>query len=211
MRYIVKTEDEWLNLRSQYVTASEAATLVGLNPYSSPTKLRQASVFKGNAFTTVGTMLEPIVVQVVNSVLNTSFKLFEQEFGGKVFYTKGSLGATPDAFYDDVLLECKTTRPHSFQKYSGFPNLVYLIQTQVQMYCADMSTAYLAILSTDLTQQTMELKWPISIYKVLKNDQVYDILQEEATRFLLNDTYRIKSPYKKLVRLLLSLCYERVY
>jgi len=114
-------------MRTHFVTASNAATLVGLNPYSSPGRLKSPEPFEGNAFTKVGQMLEPVVVNVVNSVLNTEFVLFETEQKGKVFYTNGSLGATPDAYYENILLECKTTRPHTYHKYAGYPNVPYLI------------------------------------------------------------------------------------
>lgn len=208
-KHVVKEESEWLKLRSGTVTASEAATLVGLNPYSSPAKLRNPEPFEGNSFTKVGQMLEGVVVNVVNQVLDTKFKLFEQSYGGKVFYTKEALGATPDAFDGEVLLECKTTRPHTFYKYKGYPNIVYLIQTMVQMYCTGFKEAYLGIMSTDLTQETFELKWPIVIYKVLYNEDICDILNREAIRFNEPKMFRVNSKYKKQVKLLLSLSFRK--
>jgi len=210
--YIVNTEEEWHALRGTCITASNAATLVGCNPYSSPNKMRNPDPFTGNSFTITGQMLEPVVVDMTNRVLGTEFQLFEQEKNQKVFYTEGRLGATPDAFDDnDNLLECKSTRPHTFHKYSGYPPLTYLIQTQVQMECTGLNTCYLSIMSTDLTQATFEMKWPIVVYKVWKNDQLCAILQEEAKRYMENDTFRVKSATKKKAQLLLSLCYERVH
>lgn len=206
----VKTEAEWHILRSQCVTASNAAVLVGCNPYSSPNKLRNPEPFEGNAFTLTGQVLEPVVVDVTNRVLGTNFKLYEQEKDEKVFYTESYLGATPDAVEGDILLECKSTRPHTFLKYSGYPPLNYLVQTQVQMECTGLDLCYLSILSTNLTQKTAEIKWPITIFKIWKNQELCDILQEEAKRFTENETFRVKSKYKKKVKLLLSTCYERI-
>lgn len=206
----VKSEKEWHALRSQTVTASNAAVLVGCNPYSSPNKLRNPEPFSGNAFTITGQLLEPVVVDMTNRVLGTNFKLFEQTKDEKVFYAKGNLGATPDAYDGDILLECKSTRPHTFQKYSGYPPLTYLIQTQVQMECTGTKECYLAIMSTNLTQKTTEMKWPISIFRVWKNDAICAILQEESKRFMENETFRVKSAYKKKAKVLLSLCYERI-
>ena len=211
-KYTVKTDKEWHALRETCITASNAATLVGCNPYSSPNKMRNPEPFTGNAFTLTGQLLEPTVVALTNIVLGTEFELFEQTKDEKVFYKNGPLGATPDAHENDILLlEAKTTRPHTYHKYSGFPPLTYLIQTQVQMYCTGIRTCYLAIMNTDLTQKTFEINWPITIFKVVQSDQLCDILVEEANRFMDNETFRVQSKHKKKAKLLLSLCYEKIW
>lgn len=211
MKHIVKNEAEWLALRKQYVTASEAAVLVGADPYSSPAKLRNPSPFEGNAFTRVGQMLEPIVVAVANQVMGTSFELFETICGSKEFYTCGLLGATPDAHENrKILLEAKTTRPKTYLKYSGVPPSKYIIQLMVQLMCTDLSEGYLAIMSTDLTQASSTLKWPITIYKILKDERICDILKAQAQKFRDNKTFKVDSKIKQKVKLLLPLCYERV-
>ena len=211
MKYIVKTEEEWLELRKQYITASEAAVLVGADPYSSPTKIRNPEPFSGNAFTIVGQLLEPIVVSVTNQVLNSGFELYETSEGYKEFYTKGLLGATPDAHEDrKILLECKTTRPQTYIKYSAVPPNKYLIQLLVQLYCTDLEEGYLAIMSTDLTQSSSTLKWPITIYKVWKCGTICDILKTQAEKFTNDKTFRVASKIKQKVRLLLTLCYKRI-
>lgn len=209
--HIVKTEADWLELRKLYITASEAAVLVGADPYSSPGKIRNPEPFFGNAFTFVGQMLEPVVVNVTNKVLNTSFELYENVEGHKEFYTEGLLGATPDAHEDrKVLLECKTTRPHTYLKYSAVPPSKYLIQLLVQLLCTGLDEGYLAIMSTDLTQATSTIKWPITVFKVWKCGTICDILKVQAEKFTNNKTFRVDSKIKQKVRLLLTLCYERV-
>lgn len=212
----VNTEAEWHALRGAYITASEAAVLVSLNPFSSPGKLKQDSGFTGNAFTLCGQVLEPVVVDVTNRVLGTKFRLFE-DVEGKSFYTKGCLGATPDATDETDLLECKSTRPKSFLKYIESPPLMYLIQLQVQLHCTNKKIGYLAIMSTDLTQATDVINWPIVIYKVHRNDKICEILETEAKRFLDGfdpngkNTFRAKSEHKKKVGALLALCCEKIY
>lgn len=215
MKHIVKTEADWLELRTKYITASEAAVLVGADPYSSPAKLRAPEPFLGNAFTFVGQMLEPVVVNVTNKVLGTSFELYENKEGHKEFYTCGVLGATPDAHEDRrILLECKTTRPHTYLKYSAVPPSKYLIQLLVQLECTGLEEGYLAIMSTDLTQATAVLKWPITVYKVWKCGTICGILKTQAERFnkacAEDKGFRVDSKIKQKVRLLLTLCYERV-
>lgn len=211
MKHIVKTEEEWLALRSQFITASEAAVLVGADPYSSPAKIRNPEPFFGNAFTFVGQMLEPVVVNVTNKVLGTSFELYENAEGHKEFYTCDLLGATPDAHEDrKILLECKTTRPKTYIRYSAVPPSKYLIQVLVQLHCTGLEEAYLAIMSTDLTQATAELKWPITVFKVWKCGTICDILKTQAEKFASNKTFRVDSKIKQKVRLLLTLCYKRI-
>lgn len=211
-KYIVKTEEEWLELRKQYITASEAAVLVGADPYSSPSKIRNPTPFEGNSFTKVGQMLEPVVVNVVSSLVGGSrFNLYETPEGYKEFYTNGLLGATPDAHRDrKELLECKTTRPQTFIKYGAVPPNKYLIQLLVQLLCTELEIGYLAIMSTDLTQRSGErLIWPISVFKVWKNNEICDILKVEAQKFREQKTFRVNSKVKQKVKLLLSLSYER--
>lgn len=215
MKHIVNNEEDWHALRSQVVTASEASVLVGADPYGSPSKITNPEPFNGNAFTFVGQMLEPVVVNITNQILGTKFELYEQEPGVKEFYIEGYLGATPDAHQSrEILLECKTTRPKTYLKYSAVPPSKYLIQLLVQMICTGIKEGYLSILSTDLTQQTSELKWPITIYKVLHNETLCDILIKETERFKKCEKegkqFRVNSKIKQKVKLLLALSYERI-
>lgn len=210
MKHIVKTEEDWLELRKQFITASNAAVLVGADPYSSPKALREPSEFTGNAFTVVGQVLEPVVVDVTNRVLGTLFELYENSEGHKEFYTEGYFGATPDAHMDrKVLLECKTTRPKTYLKYGAVPPNKYIIQLLIQLMCTGLKEGYLAIMSTDLTQPTAELKWPISIFKVWTDERICTILKEQAKRFTENKAFRVDSKVKQKVKLLLPTIYER--
>lgn len=215
MKHIVKTEEEWLELRKQYITASEAAILVGADPYSSPAKLRNPSPFEGNAFTKVGQMLEPVVINVANSVLGLTgasrFTLYETPEGYKEFYTEGLLGATPDAHSErKMLLEAKTTRPKTYLNYSAVPPNKYLIQLLVQLMCTGLSEGYLAIMSTDLTQANSTLKWPISIFKVWTDDRISDIIKIQAQKFREDERFRVDSKIKQKIKLLLTTCYKEI-
>jgi len=211
MKHIIKTEADWLDIRKKYITASNAATLLGADPYSSPAALRNPPEFHGNAFTRVGQMLEPVVVNVVNDVLGLTFELYETADGSKEFYTEGHLGATPDAHMDrKVLLECKTTRPTTFIKYGSVPPSKYLIQLIVQMMCTGIPEGLLAIMSTNLTQRTSTLCWPIKIFKVLPDERICGMLREQAERFVTNEKFRVDSSVKQKTRILLSMCYEEI-
>jgi len=211
---IADTEEKWLKLRKSYITASEAAIILGLNPYSSPNKLKAEKVestFKGNSFTRVGQVLEPVVVEVTNEIMGMNFKLYESGAAGKSFFTNGNMGATPDAVEGDILLECKTTRPHTFEKYKENAPLTYLTQLQVQLHCTNKEVGYLAIMSTDLTMLTEKLIWPIVVYKVTKNNRFCTLLESEIGRFLEEPTFRVNSKNKKDAQMLLSMSSAKVH
>jgi predicted phage-related endonuclease len=212
MKHIVKTEEEWLALRKKYITASEAAVLVGADPYSSPAKLRNPTPFSGNSYTKVGQMLEQVVCNVTNDVLGSTFEIYENAQGHKEFYTNGLLGATPDAHCGRLaLLECKTTRPQTYLKYSAVPPSKYLIQLLVQLLCTGMDEGYLAIMSTDLTQTSAKLVWPITIFKVWTDNRISDTLKEQAQKYVDNEKFRVDSKIKQKIKLLLTMCYEKIY
>lgn len=211
---VLYTEEEWHEARAKVVaTASEAAILIGHASYSSPATLRNKdqNTFKGNAYTLVGQVLEPVVVDVTNRVLGTKFELYEVMNKGKVFYTNGLLGATPDAGEGDVLLECKSTKPANYLKYKEEPPLQYLVQLQVQMHCVGVEEGYLAIMSTDLSQVSQEIIWPITVYKVVQNGDLCAILQTEAERFTQDEKFRVDSKLKKQTKQILDECYTKVF
>ena len=83
-------ETEWLAKRKKYITATEIPCLLGLNPWSSATKMwkeKTESTFKGNAYTLMGQLLEPVVVELANKILDIQFELYP----GKAFYTDEDL------------------------------------------------------------------------------------------------------------------------
>lgn len=216
MKHLIKTEKDWLKIRKNYVTASDSAVLLGLNPYSSVKKLRDsktgASTFNGNANTKMGQYLESLVVLAANDITGLSFNRVENDKGHKEFYVEGNLGATPDAYNDKgMLLECKTTRPDLLVKYSSFPPVQYLCQVQTQMICTNMNIGYLAILGTNLTQKQEELIWPMVVYKIKKIDSFCAMLIEESKRFMEDENFKVNSSYKNKSKFLLSMCYEKIH
>lgn len=223
MKYILKAEADWLAIRKNYITASEAAALVGADPYSSPSKIRNPEPFSGNAYTLVGQMLEPVVVQTTNQKLGTKFELFETADGTKEFYTDDYFGATPDAHENrQILLECKTVNAKSYLKYSVVPPSKYIIQLIVQSICTglDKTDHYISLLNTKMTaisqyeqflkQPNLKQNWDISVFKILHNPELCNILKEQAKKFKEQKTFKVDSKVKQKVKLLLTLCYERV-
>lgn len=121
----VKTEnrEEWKELRSHYIGGSDAAAVIGLNPWVSPytlwaEKSGKLPGFEGNLATEVGTYLEEFVA-----------KKFEKETGKKVRRANQSFlnSAYPWAIAnidreivgEDAGLEIKTTSELNMRKFKG--------------------------------------------------------------------------------------------
>lgn len=121
----VKTanHEEWLKLRSKYIGGSDAAAVVGLNPFSSPyalwaEKTGKAPGFEGNLATEVGTYLEEFVAQK-----------FAKETGKKVRKCNASFLNSQYPFAianidreivgEDAGLEIKTTDSLNLKRFKG--------------------------------------------------------------------------------------------
>ena len=216
MKKLLHGDEEWLKARQEVITATEAPVLLGLNPYSSPKKMwdqKTLRTFRGNSYTQVGQWLEPVVIEVTNQRLGTDFKLIENELG-KIFYKHEDikLGATPDAVAEGMFLECKTTKPLNYLRYRYNPPNYYIMQLQVQLYCAGFDKGYLSIMSTDLSQETEELVVPIAIFEVTRSEALCDLLKQEVIRFWdcrkRDKMFRVNSKVKRKAGQLIQMCYN---
>lgn len=217
----INTEEEWLALRRKVVTASEAASIFGLNPYQSANQMwknKSTNQFVDSPAIFIGRLLEKIVVDVTNHVMQTNYKIIEDETG-KVFYLsenkKVSLGATPDAADGVILLECKTTKPWNFLKYKYFPPKQYIIQVLIQLYCTNQTIGYLSIMSTNLTQHTLTLELPVAVFRITLSEDTKFLIEHEMMRFW--DTikqdkmFRTNSKIKTLMTTLVHWDCEKIY
>ena len=129
----VKTEnyEEWKSLRGKYIGGSDAAAVVGLNPWVSPyslwcEKTGRTPGFAGNLATECGTYMEDFVAQK-----------FAQETGKKVRRANHSFFNSDYPFAianidreivgEDAGLECKTTSELNLKRFKGgeFPENYY--------------------------------------------------------------------------------------
>lgn len=129
----VKTEnyEEWKSLRGKYIGGSDAAAVVGLNPWVSPyslwcEKTGRTPGFEGNLATECGTYMENFVAQK-----------FAQETGKKVRRANYSFFNSDYPFAianidreivgEDAGLECKTTSELNLKRFKGgeFPENYY--------------------------------------------------------------------------------------
>lgn len=143
--------EAWKELRSKYIGGSDAAAVVGLNPYSSAyslwaEKTGQTPPFEGNLATEVGTFLEEFVA-----------KKFEQETGKKVRRCNQSIlndkypwaiaNIDREIVGEDAGLEIKTTSELLTKKFKGgdFPSQYY-VQCTHYLAMTGKQKWYLAVL-----------------------------------------------------------------
>ena len=127
---------EWLAQRKNMLTASNMATIVDLNPYSSSYEYMKEKIglkagFSGNAASIKGNKYEEIAGQVYKYIYGKRF----YEYGLIAHPELSYVGASPDGIRKDgVMMEIKCP---SSRVITGNPPHYYWIQTQIQMECCD--------------------------------------------------------------------------
>ena len=151
--------EEWLALRHKYIGGSDAAAVVGLNPFSSPfalwaEKTNRVPAFEGNLATEVGTYLEDFVAQK-----------FAQETGKQVRRCNMSIlndeypwaiaNIDREIVGEDAGLEIKTTSELNMRKFKGgeYP-ANYYVQCMHYLAVTGKKRWYLAVLIGN-----REFKW----------------------------------------------------
>lgn len=146
-----KDYEDWKALRHKYIGGSDAAAVVGLNPYCSPfslwaEKTGKVPGFGGNLATEVGSFLEEFVA-----------KKFEQETGKKVRRINQSIlndkypfaiaNIDRDVIGEDAGLEIKTTSEMNTKKFKNgeYPSNYYC-QCMHYMAMTGKKKWYLAVL-----------------------------------------------------------------
>lgn len=121
----VKTSsrEEWLKLRSRYIGGSDAAAVVGLNPFSSPyalwaEKTGQIPGFAGNLATEVGTYLEEFVAQKFAAETGKKVRKCKQSFFN-TDYPFAIANIDREIVGEDAGLEIKTTSELNMKKFKG--------------------------------------------------------------------------------------------
>jgi hypothetical protein len=189
--------EEWLTFRKGYVSATEVASLVGVNSYLSMSKLHKqknsTSLDKiDNAHMRDGRAAEGASYLILQEM---GWKLEPLAPRGEVMvFTDESLkiSSTPDIFRWNppaVVEVKKTTRKNFEANWCGtLPPLRYLAQIQVQMHTTQLHEGYLCCV-------VFEDDIPISIYKVVYSPKFIELVGEQLT------VYRdSSSEAKKLVK-----------
>ena len=151
IKVATRDKDDWKELRSRYIGGSDAAAVVGLNPYASPyslwaEKTGQTPPFEGNLATEVGAFLEEFVA-----------KKFEQETGKKVRRCNMSIlndkypwaiaNIDREIVGEDAGLEIKTTSELMTRKFKNgeYPSQYY-VQSMHYLAMTGKKRWYLAVL-----------------------------------------------------------------
>ena len=121
----VKTanHEEWLKLRSKYIGGSDAAAVVGLNPYSSAyslwaEKTGRISSFNGNLATEVGTFLENFVAEKFEEMTGKKVRKSNQSFFNSD-YPFAIANIDREIIGEDAGLEIKTTSELNLKKFKN--------------------------------------------------------------------------------------------
>lgn len=178
-----KNREEWKSLRKQYIGGSDAASVIGMNPYKSPyalwaEKTGKIPEFEGNLATDVGTYMEDFIA-----------KRFEQETGKKVRRENSSIlnDKYPWAIanYDrlvvgeDAGLECKFTDSLNLKRYKNgeYPERFYA-QCVHYLAVSGKKRWYLAVLIGN-----KEFKW----FTIERDEEEIAALMGEEKAFYYNN------------------------
>lgn len=197
--------DEWLKKRSNYVTATEVASLIGLDPYKSSNKLLQDKInptrLPDNPAMKKGRLLEPSVFIALQEI---GIDARPADYENVVMLTDddNQLAATLDGRLKtdkaDYVVECKTTKGELFPKWRINPPLKYLLQVQTQLHVAQLDSAVLACLNSD---NILEL----IVYRVEKLPEVQSIIAQESRRFWncykSEESFKVNKDFKKSVEI----------
>lgn len=157
----VKTasHEEWKELRSNYIGGSDAAAVVGLNPFNSryslwAEKTGRIPGFEGNLATEVGTYLEEFVAQKFAAETGKKVRRANQSFLNSN-YPWAIANIDRDIVGEDAGLEIKTTSELNLKKFKGgeYP-ANYYAQMVHYMAVTGKQRWYLAVLIGN-----REFKW----------------------------------------------------
>lgn len=149
----VKTasREEWKKLRSGYIGGSDAAAVVGLNPYASAyslwaEKTGRTAGFAGNLATEVGTYLEEFVAKKFERATGKKVRRCNQSILNSL-YPWAIANIDREIVGEDAGLEIKTTDSLNLKKFSGgeYP-ANYYVQCVHYLAVTGKARWYLAVL-----------------------------------------------------------------
>jgi putative phage-type endonuclease len=141
--HLEQNSQEWLDARKKYRTASEAAIVMGISPFTTPDnfKLIKAGVKKQyySAAMKQGHDLEDIVRQRSN-------KHFKRDFKDEC-WANGDYMASLDGIDGDTLVELKVSDRTYRDLKDGITPDYYYAQVQQQLYCSPAKHGYIVAYS----------------------------------------------------------------
>tara|TARA_Y100000310_G_scaffold239682_1_gene243389 strand:+ start:24320 stop:24982 length:663 start_codon:yes stop_codon:yes gene_type:complete len=207
--------EEWLQLRKNYITATEMACLFKMG-YKSAGKLMEEKMTLDhriikNEYMIIGNILEPAVLNCFKYRMGMDVGPAHPSKIVMLTDDEHRISSTPDGvFYTDSghqLIECKTTHRKIDEWLDKLPDN-YNIQVHVQLLTADLDVCMIGCMQ-------YEYPLPFVAYKVKRNKRIDAILQKEAKRFwdcFDNDkVFEADLELKKELKILLAESCELVY
>lgn len=155
-RIFYPEEAEWIGLHrlKNVVTASEVATILGVNPYKSAFTLYQEKVgnlpgFEGNISTRAGHVLEHFIAELYEEKMDENL-VDPGDFTVYCCQDTPWLYCTPDRFTEDInpiakVVELKALGAYARKDWTNKTGpLEYQVQNQIQLYCTGLEHGALA-------------------------------------------------------------------
>ncbi len=208
---------EDLNLRTERrfnITATEVATLFGLNKYESPQKLidkKRNPVQIDNNHVRRGKLKEPSVLEAF--FLDMHMKTTRHK-GGTICLPDHRIAATPDAYVRDTnnVVECKSVTTRNFDAWYDRCPTHYHLQVLQQMLLCNSEEGYIGALEEG---DPYECEYRFVVWKMTRDARVEELIKQEVHRFWeLTDRdvlFRVSSPKKKEMLELLETNAKLIY
>lgn len=179
---------EWLEFRKDFVTATEISILLGMNKYTSPSKLLKEKLnptFTANVYTRMGKILEPAVANLAEDILGIKIQSNEKDGQDVVYFHEFlKLSATPDGTAQiaegSYAVELKTTSRKNLETWSKSVPVHYAVQLIQQMILTKADGGFLVIMTPEYPQL------PAVIYRIDGRvpARIIDQLSNVARRFM---------------------------
>ena len=142
---VEQNSPEWMKLRNQYRTASEAAIVLGISPFKTPEKFKKEKAGLAKAYYSkamrLGHELEDQVREHANRVMSRNFQ--------PEVWSNGDYLGSLDGRDDDLVLEVKVShKTYSDLKAGKIPEY-YRAQVVQQIYCSPATAGYIVAYSPD--------------------------------------------------------------
>lgn len=185
--------------RRNNITATEMATLFGLNPYESPRDLLDK---KNNpqkidsVHLRRGKLKEPSVLEAFDLDLGIKTR---RHFDGTLLLEGHRIAATPDAYLlsSDDVVECKSVTTRNFEKWYSQVPTNYHIQVLVQMLVVGSSVGMIGALEEG---DPYECEYRFAVWQMERSEEAFELMKEEVARFWQEvdqgKLYRVKSSNK---------------
>lgn len=182
------------------ITATNMATLFGLNPYETPGKLLEKKL-NPEILTSVhlrrGVLREPSVMEAFRVDLNWHI---ERHDGGTLKLEGYPIAATPDGYRGprrEEIVEAKSVMARNFDKWYDAPPHYYVMQVFTQLLVTGRQKGYIGALEEGDPENSL---FRFIVWEIDRHEEAEILMKEESIRFwkCVEDgtNFRVKSALK---------------